>query len=92
MPRGKSDTSTEILEYALLHLERERDAMQQRIDAIRSQLGAKPGKSTPKPQAVAAEASEARPRRVMSEAARRRIAAAQKKRWAEHRKQAAAAQ
>jgi hypothetical protein len=87
MARAQSDLNTEILEYALRHLERERDEIQLRIDGIRRQLGAKRTTTASDPKAEAPRA-----KRVLSEAARRRIAAAQKKRWAEHRKQAKAAQ
>lgn len=87
MPRGKSDQNRDILEYALQHLERERDELQSRIDIIRRQLGgrASSGGSTSSAQPAAAVAP--RKKRTLSEAARKRIAAAQKRRWAEHRKQ-----
>jgi hypothetical protein len=86
---GKADQNNEILEYALRHLEKERDEIQVRIDGIRRQLARKPvgrPRSTPQ-ETTAAPAAK----RVLSEAARRRIAAAQKKRWAEHRKNQKAA-
>jgi hypothetical protein len=81
MAKGKSSTNAEILRYALTHLEQERDAIQARINHINGQLG----------QKVSAPASSAavagpRKKRVLSASARKRIAAAQKKRWAEHRK------
>ena len=91
MPKGKPGRHAEILEYALSHLEREREAIQTKIDHIRQELG---GRKTV-PVRVGAQASspfdsaiDATPRkkRVLSEAARKRIAAAQKRRWAEHRK------
>lgn len=80
MAGQKSIQNTEILEYALRHLEKERDEIQARIDAVRIQL-------KPKPSANGQPAAK----RVLSDAARRRIAAAQKKRWAEHRKEQAKA-
>jgi uncharacterized protein YwgA len=80
MAGQKSIQNTEILEYALRHLEKDRDEIQARIDAIRTQLNPKQP-----------ESGQPRARRVLSDAARRRIAAAQKKRWAEHRKQQAKA-
>ena len=86
MARGKSDQDAGILEYALSHLERERDEIQAKIDHIRRQLG---GRRTSSPAAGAeapATSAEPRRKRVLSEAARKRIAAAQKRRWAEHRK------
>lgn len=83
MPKGKSNTNTDILRYALIHLEQERDQIQAKIDHINSQLGQKV--SAP---AAASGTSDAGPRkkRTLSASARKRIAAAQKKRWAEHRK------
>jgi hypothetical protein len=88
MARVKSDLNTEILEYALRHLEKERDEIQLRIDGIKKQLSGRPA-ATAQP----VKKGDATPaKRVLSEAARRRIAAAQKKRWAEHRKLAAAGQ
>jgi hypothetical protein len=80
MARGKSDKDAGILEYALHHLERERDEIQAKIDHIRGQLGARVSNSP------AAPSAEPRPKRVLSESARKRIAAAQKRRWAAHRK------
>jgi len=88
MAKGKSDRNAEILEYALHHLERERDELQARIDHIRRQLGGRASHvSTP-----AAAAPEPKRKRILSEAARKRIAAAQKRRWAEHRKAKAKAE
>ncbi len=101
-PKGKSDDNTGILEYALKHLEREYSEIQNKIDHVKRQLGwsakamavvfsAPPEKvapaAAPAPAAVAAPATAAtRKKRVLSPAARKRIALAQKKRWAEHRK------
>ena len=85
MPRGKSNQNAEILEYALRHLEKERDEIQARIDHVRKQLGSRSAAPAP-----AAPSAPPRKKRVLSEAARKRIAAAQKRRWAEHRKQAKA--
>jgi hypothetical protein len=85
MARGKSDQNAAILEYALHHLERERDEIQAKIDHIRRQLGARAATSSAT-SATPAASSEPRRKRVLSEAARKRIAAAQKRRWAEHRK------
>jgi hypothetical protein len=90
MARGKSDQNAAILEYALRHLERERDEIQAKIDHIRRQLGGRAaGSSATSPGP--AKSSEPRAKRVLSEAARKRIAAAQKRRWAEHRKAKASA-
>ncbi len=90
MPKGKSDPNTSILEYALKHLEAEREEIQAKIDHIRRQLGGWVSSgSTVTPAAAAPGAAAGAPgrkKRVLSPAARKRIAAAQKKRWAEHRK------
>ena len=96
MPKGKPSQHAEILEYALSHLETERDNIQSKIDAVRREL--RTGKGAPARKSVASAAAPAsatgtdtaaapRKKRVLSEAARKRIAAAQKRRWAEHRKQ-----
>jgi hypothetical protein len=89
MARPKSiNSNSSILEYALRHLEQERDEIQDKIDSVRRQLG---GKIASAPASVAAAVAApasgpGRKKRVLSAAARKRIAAAQKKRWAEHRK------
>jgi cell division septum initiation protein DivIVA len=88
MPRGRSDQNRDILEYALQHLERERDELQSRIDIIRRQLGGRASSASASNSSAQPAASPApRKKRTLSEAARKRIAAAQKRRWAEHRKQ-----
>lgn len=92
MARDKSDQNTSILEYALRHLEAERDEIEAKIDHVRRQLGTK-AVSSAKPARVAEVAAEAtdaprEKKRTMSVAARKRIALAQKKRWALVRKAA----
>lgn len=82
MPKGKSNTNADILRYALIHLEQERDQIQAKIDHINSQLGQK----VSAPAAASGPADAPRKKRTLSASARKRIAAAQKKRWAEHRK------
>jgi hypothetical protein len=89
MAKGKSDPNTSILEYALRHLEQEREDIQSKIDHIRRQLGGWVSSGAASSAAPAAEPSAAAPgrkKRVLSAAARKRIALAQKRRWAEHRK------
>jgi hypothetical protein len=85
MARPKSTTNSSILEYALRHLEHERDEILDKIDIVLRQLGGKVAAPTAA-VAAAPAAAPARKKRVLSAAARKRIAAAQKKRWAEHRK------
>jgi hypothetical protein len=93
MAKGKTDHNTGILEYALKHLEQEREELQEKIDHILRQLGirssapaAASAVSAAAPAAPAASAPAAKGKRVLSAAARKRIAAAQRKRWAAHRK------
>ena len=81
----KNNPNTDILRYALTHLERERDEILHKIAHITHQLGdtiSSFAGSAPKAEPLAAE----KKKRVLSAAARKRIAAAQKKRWAAHRK------
>ena len=83
MAKAKSNANADILRYALIHLEQERDQIQGKIDHINSELGQKAAA----PAETASTASAApRKKRTLSASARKRIAAAQKKRWAEHRK------
>jgi hypothetical protein len=82
MAKAKSHANVEILRYALTHLEKERDEIQEKIDHINSQLGQK----VSTPAAAPAGVSAPHKKRTLSAAARKRIAAAQKKRWAEHHK------
>ena len=65
---------TALLQAALFGLESERDRIEAAMSAIRRQLG---GRSS-----VYAAGNGAQPKHTMSEAGRRAIALAQKKRWA----------
>jgi len=69
-----------MLEMALVGYQHEREKIAGIIEDLRARLK----------ESAAAPAKTAG-KRVMNPAARRRIAAAQKKRWAEHRKRLAAA-
>jgi hypothetical protein len=75
------------LQMALVGYQFEKQKIEEKIREIQAQLK---GQSNALP-AVAADKKAPGTRRVLSPAARRRIAAAQKKRWAEHRKRAAQA-
>ena len=92
MPRPRS-INTEILEAALAGLESQRQRIDEQIAAVRQMLGRRgPGR----PVAASADGPPTktvpvRKKRKMSAAARKRIAAAQKRRWADFRKQQAAA-
>ena len=71
---------TEILQAALAGLQQSLAVVEDKIAAIRRKLGVRSGNHF-------APASAAAPRkRGLSASARRRIAAAQKKRWAAYRK------
>jgi hypothetical protein len=86
MARGKSTEDLSTLQMALVGYEIEKQRIADKIREIQAKLKGKPASS-----AASAEAKPARVKRVLSPAARKRIAAAQKKRWAEHRKRVAQA-
>jgi hypothetical protein len=92
MPRGKAARAPDdtTLQMALVGYEIERERIAAKILDIQSQLGA--GKATGAGAASksAVKGDGAPKKRVLSAAARKRIAAAQRKRWAEHRKRVAA--
>ena len=71
---------------ALIGYQSERERIDGKIRELQAQLK---GRKTP---VSSVEKAKPRAKRVLSEAARNRIAAAQKKRWAEHRKHKAAAE
>jgi hypothetical protein len=85
MARGRRSEDTATLEMALIGYQIEKQKIDEKIREIASRLKGEA------PQAAAPEKAPGK-RRVMSASARRRIAKAQKKRWAEHRKQQAAKQ
>jgi len=78
MARASQDLT--LLQMALIGYQSEKEKIEARIQEIRALLN---GKSSP---VAAAETGKPRVKRVMSPEARERIAAAQKKRWAAHRK------
>lgn len=86
MPRGKAKQDVETLEMALIGFEQKKIEIDEKISHIKSLLGtgtASKAAASPKmPKAV----TSGRQKRTLSPAARKRIALAQKKRWAEHRK------
>ncbi len=86
MARGKAGQDEATLQMALVGYELEKGKIEEKIREIQRQLGRRA-----KPAAAAGGTAEAPRKRVLSAAARKRIALAQKKRWAEHRKKAAAA-
>jgi len=87
MARGKTTGDLTTLQMALVGYEIEKKKIDEKIKEIKAQLGRR-GASL----AVAAVSDAPAPRkRNLSADARRRIAMAQKRRWAEHRRKAAAA-
>jgi hypothetical protein len=76
--------SSEILEAALLGLESQRQKLEVQIAQVRHLLGRRARKTSS--GAVSAVAAQATSRRELSPDARKRIATAQKKRWAAFRK------
>jgi hypothetical protein len=86
MARGKSTEDLSTLQMALVGYEIEKQKIADKISEIQAKLKGKTVHSK-----ATAEPKEAKVKRVLSPAARRRIAAAQKKRWAEHRKRLAQA-
>jgi hypothetical protein len=94
MPRSTNSTHTPaLLTAALQGLELQKARIEEHISAVRGMLGgqsmqqkrAKPV-SNGSPKTAAAPAEQKRTRMPLSAAARKRIAAAQKRRWAEYRK------
>jgi hypothetical protein len=85
---GKAENRT-LLTAALEGLELQKARIDEQIRLVRGLLGG--GVKRPVVEAVAAvvAAAPGKRRRALSVAARKRIAAAQKKRWAEYRKKLA---
>ncbi|MFL6448229.1 MAG: hypothetical protein ACJ746_11145 [Bryobacteraceae bacterium] len=92
MAKTIATPNREILEAALQGLEAQRERLDEQISRVRSMMGqraARPAKgSTAEASSNAATttSSRERKRRILSPEARKRIAAAQKKRWATFRK------
>jgi hypothetical protein len=89
MPRGRTASQDRAtLEAAIRGFELERNEIDAAIAKIKKQLGGKSSSTLSVSSAPAAGKSQGVPRkkRVLSAEARKRIAAAQKRRWAEHRK------
>jgi len=83
MPRGRRTHDVKILEMALVGFEAEKQKIAGKIREIRAQLKGTQAPSVSKPP------KKAGGKRVLSAAARARIAAAQRKRWAEFHKRSA---
>ena len=78
MPRGKSSEDISTLQMALIGYQVEKQKIDERIRQIEARLG---GKRVAVPAGHAAAKTKA-VKRILSPEARKRIAAAQKKRWA----------
>src|SRR5271157_6095587 len=94
MPRtGNAIRNHSLLTAALEGLELQKQRIDEQIQEVRSLLGNPPGRRGRPPGstnggATNAVAATKRPRARLSASARKRIAAAQKRRWAEYRKSA----
>ena len=91
MAKTSAAPNTEILEAALQGLETQKQKIEEQITQVRSMMGRRVGRppktaSSGGSKASAANSGTARKKRVLSPEARKRIAAAQKKRWAAFRK------
>src|SRR5205809_7497860 len=86
MARGRSTEDLATLQMALVGYQFEKQRIEDSIRAIQDQL-----KGKRVSLASAGDRKAPGTKRVLSPAARKRIAAAQRKRWAEHRKRAAQA-
>jgi len=87
MPRPKKTIeNNELLEAALAGLQLKRQQIDEQIREVRALLGGTAGRRVP--SAAAPKNGSSR----LSPAARKRIAAAQKRRWAEYRKSASKAE
>lgn len=86
MARGRSVADVTTLQMALVGYQYEKQKIEERIREIQAQLKGRHVVSA----SAGGEKKVTGVKRVLSPAARKRIAAAQKKRWAEHRKRIAA--
>jgi hypothetical protein len=83
-----SAPSREILAAALQGLESQREKLDEQISQVRAMMGGRVGRpaKTHSAQVSQPASGTSRKKRVLSPEARKRIAAAQKKRWAAFRK------
>jgi hypothetical protein len=91
MPRGRKSEDLSTLQMALIGYQMEKQKIDVRIREIEARLGGKriAASASASSAGAAAPAKTKGVKRVLSPEARKRIAAAQKKRWAEHRKKLA---
>lgn len=89
MPRTvNSIRNHSLLTAALEGLELQKQRINEQIQEVRSLLGKKPGRRGRPPGSTNTGSTTKRKAVRLSAAARKRIAAAQKRRWAEYRKSA----
>ncbi len=91
MARTSAAPNREILEAALQGLEAQKQKLDEQIAQVRSMMGRRVGRpprgnSDGATHSTSGTQSATRKKRVLSPEARKRIAAAQKKRWAAFRK------
>lgn len=90
MPKTSAAPNREILEAALQGLEGQRQRLEDQIARVHAMLGGRAGRSAKgnsnAPYGSAKKTAPVRKKRVLSPEARKRIAVAQKKRWAAFRK------
>ncbi len=90
MAKVSAAPSKEILEAALQGLEAQRERLDEQISQVRAMIGGRTGRKPGRPANTGSvrEAANHTPRkkRVLTPEARKRIAAAQKRRWAAFRK------
>ncbi len=89
MAKKSASPSKEILEAALQGLEAQRQKLDEQISEVRALMGGRAGRSSRGNgggEGRATAARTTRKKRTLSPEARKRIAAAQKKRWAAFRK------
>ncbi len=87
MAKANAAPSREILEAALQGLEAQRDRLEEQISQVRGMMGGgRPGRPAGTGSRHIEGRDAERKKRVLTPEARKRIAAAQKKRWAAFRK------
>ncbi len=86
MAKSTAAPSREILAAALQGLEAQREKLDEQISQVRSLMGGRRGRPAHASVNHSGNEQAGRKKRVLSTEARKRIAAAQKRRWAAFRK------
>ena len=79
---GLSITDAELMATALIGLERQRDEIEEKMAELRRQIEARPGRRPGVAAIAQAQGTPVAKKRTRSAAVRRRMAEAQRKRWA----------